>query len=88
MSYVLIEMQEKEVGTPTIFNTLEDARSEMLRRIAVRKPAQNTPVKGGEETRSGESRSKSHTDENIAWYAQRGDNSDWKIFLLASDRIC
>ena len=79
MKYVLIEVMERDIFTPSFFDTHEDAHSEMCQRIAdvlcVEKADIVESYLAGKDYDD-------HTCiiENAAWTEHYGNNFDWKIF--------
>lgn len=90
MKYMLIEVAERAIGAPKIFDSYEDAHQEMRERFA---EVCGVPVREVEaylQANYGLVEKFDH-DANInggaAWAEQHGENYDWQIFQICDD-VC
>ena len=79
MEYLLIECREREISTPAVFGSREEARGEMCKRVA---SVLDVPIEDVMESYlSGvEFDSNTCVCEDSAWTERHGQNFNWKIF--------
>lgn len=79
--YLLVEVMEREISTPELFHTFDDAHNKMCEYVAAVLDVAPEEIK--ESYLEGE-----EYDENTcvteftAWTEHHGNNFDWKIFTL------
>lgn len=87
MKYILIEVQEREINTPDVFGSHEEAHDEMCARVA---EALDVPVADIKESYlSGEEYNENTVvTTSSAWTERHGNNYDWKIFKCEEVNGC
>ena len=90
MKYMLIEVAERAIGAPKIFDSYEDAHQEMRERFAEVCGVPVSEVEAYLQANYGPDEEFDH-DANInggaAWTEQHGENYDWQIFQICGD-VC
>lgn len=87
MKYMLIEVCERDIGTPELFDSHDDAHGEMCQRVAEVLGVNTSEIM--ESYLSGEEYNE-HTcvTESTAWTERYGNNFDWKIFKYEEESQC